>query len=475
MTGQEDPRGSRLSLSPEPIPGPVPGYVPRNPATPPPTQKLPTFRLNGWKTHINRSASTAYNKMLNPVKILFNKDVEAENEARRQKSRDFYAKKCNSAGSSLASLLTLDGEESRHEAAKTDARSNILNSNNTPPYSSPSLTALARHLKAKTGFFADVDPDEDEEVSLKDKRKKRASKIVEVEPRLSSAADLLHFHVEYDRLDNLEVYIGLHCFTNKALTMMHREGHLMKKEILWHNGKKHSVVDVNKMFGKEEDLLQLEWAYASSHYINFVRESCEGLAHRMQQHFEFWADHPDFTDNFKACLVTEIKMRQDYRLKPTIFRDTVYESQMLNAKALTLKWKMEEEMTNMRSHMDSLKRASNDDRGAGSSKKPRQSFQEGTGGQRTGPAVCLICGLSGHPFSSCSATKFADGSPLISRHDNNSLRIGGDCLCIKFNLSGQNDVCSQSQRERSRYFTHKCSFCGSFDHHAFLWLCRRPN
>ena len=58
-------------------------------------------------------------------------------------------------------------------------------------------------------------------------------------------------------LINLEVYIGLHCFMSKALTTMLHEGHMMKKENIWHNSKKHSVVNINSNFGKEEELSSL--------------------------------------------------------------------------------------------------------------------------------------------------------------------------------------------------------------------------
>ncbi|KAJ6570623.1 hypothetical protein DFH09DRAFT_1080179 [Mycena vulgaris] len=97
-------------------------------------------------------------------------------------------------------------------------------------------------------------------------------------------------------------------------------------------------------------------------------------------------------------------------------------------------------------------------------------FQGGAGGAAPAP-VCLVCARRGHLWKDCTATHFEDNGILycsVRAPDTRAVH-SHQTLCRAWNAKGAASNCSHDPALRA----HVCSYCGSRDHHAFAWSCRR--
>jgi hypothetical protein len=203
-------------------------------------------------------------------------------------------------------------------------------------------------------------------------------------------------------------------------------------------------------------------------------------------HFNFFNMQEDKISQYDAWKELELKLRREYRTEPTKFDITHY-AMKYEASKTTHELRLLIEKQNHlpiapkdpSTRKDSFFRPF---RGGKASGDHHQPFPQGSRQRHPGlthPVCCILCGELGHSVSKHyndgnSATKFPDGKPTWAKISDSSLcGPNGKELCINYNVSGGNAICSHPDGARA----HLCSYCGSKSHNVFAWICRRsrPN
>jgi hypothetical protein len=245
---------------------------------------------------------------------------------------------------------------------------------------------------------------------------------------------------------------------------------------------------------KEKDMYGGQWQEAAENYVTFV-ELIEGIgstaAKRWHAHFGFFTNVADAELNFPAIRATDIALRRRYISRPFTYDRENYQVEL--AKEVNL-LRIAEQVSRLEAKLagsggsasgsgsgsggassgslrgngfSSCGRSRGRGRGGGRGGAP---FQQGSSGDALA-VVCLVCTRRGHFYISCTATTFADGSPLHCVVHDRDIRTAGSqqTLCRIWNTRGASSNCSHDASAR----THACSLCGSKNHYAFSWTCRQ--
>ena len=238
-----------------------------------------------------------------------------------------------------------------------------------------------------------------------------------------------------------------------------------------------------KAFGDELSLDFGEWSEAAQNCFRFHqlqdRDGDMGpYASWWSSHFNFFNAQEDKISQYNAWKDLELKLRREYRTKPTKFDMNHYAMKYEAAKSTyELRLLIEKQNLPPANPKDVFPRKDaffRPSRG-GKSSGDHQPFPPG--GRQRHQVCCILCGESGHPVSKHyndgnTAIKFEDGKAIWAKVSNNSLATpNGKEICLNYNIRGPNATCSHADGAH----VHLCSFCGSKSHHAFAWACRlRP-
>ncbi|SJL01304.1 uncharacterized protein ARMOST_04624 [Armillaria ostoyae] len=188
----------------------------------------------------------------------------------------------------------------------------------------------------------EVADDSPQEVVEKQKRYFNYDDEVECQP--GSLVQFEGFHSELYRLADDKQYILLHLFTLANLIIIQRKGNtLPTKKIQYCDGTKVMMLDISMArFGKEQDLLELQWCDTTPYYIDFLislRSDTKDYANpawlkHWNDHFLFFHNLTDFSLIFNAILAMDIKLRIDYynSNKGFKFSQPYYASELASAK-----------------------------------------------------------------------------------------------------------------------------------------------
>ena len=240
-----------------------------------------------------------------------------------------------------------------------------------------------------------------------------------------------------------------------------------------------------KSFGEELSLDFGEWSEAAQNCFRFHQmQDKDGdagpYACWWSSHFNFFNSQEDKISQYNAWKDLELKLRCEYRTKPTKFDINHYAMKYETAKTThELKLLIEKQYSPPAPLKDAIPRKDGPFRPSSrGGKTPGDSHQQFPQGSKPcHPVCCILCGeldhaLSKHYNDRNAATKFADGKPTWAKISNGTLCApNGREICINFNVRGVVVICSHADGARA----HICSFCGSKSHYAFAWACRaRP-
>ncbi|KZT22151.1 hypothetical protein NEOLEDRAFT_1026796, partial [Neolentinus lepideus HHB14362 ss-1] len=116
-------------------------------------------------------------------------------------------------------------------------------------------------------------------------------------------------------------YLMLTLFTNEGLKMLAEQGDTMPRKKL---ASKVSIIDVSK-FKDESTLDESGFRQGVDGAMAVFSELGDGAyVKRFDDHWTWFFNLPDFTENFDAALETDIELRREYQIKPFEFDPVHY-------------------------------------------------------------------------------------------------------------------------------------------------------
>ncbi|RXW12108.1 hypothetical protein EST38_g13745 [Candolleomyces aberdarensis] len=186
-------------------------------------------------------------------------------------------------------------------------------------------------------------------------------------------------------------------------------------------------------------------------------------------------------DSFETALAFDIDMRMRYHRSAFSFSPERWQSELvffIQQREVRMRKDIqaEENRSRNRQQRDSNYTSSSGYGDSSKGKKPFRSEQAGGNGTAKVPA-CPICLTEGHRVGECTATKRSDGKPLYAKlaSDGKGLAavVGGALICLVWNIFGRaSPRCSEHGENPA---LHRCSACGSGDHHALSFACLKRN
>ncbi|KAK0421778.1 hypothetical protein EV421DRAFT_1915327 [Armillaria borealis] len=218
----------------------------------------PTIPLNQRKnkTHSDNENKACLATWSLLCKRAMNTLVKADNKDRLDK----HAEPGCSAASSLASLLTTEG--SQHTSTLPTSPQKF--------FDHISAGSGQDHSEVEGALLRIPVDNSPEDVTKKCKKIFNCSEKVERQP--GSSFQFEGYHAELYCLADTKQYIPLHLFTLTNIAIIHQEGDTLPMKKIQDRGHgKVMVLDVsNARFGKETDLMELQWQDASPRYVNFL-------------------------------------------------------------------------------------------------------------------------------------------------------------------------------------------------------------
>jgi hypothetical protein len=291
--------------------------------------------------------------------------------------------------------------------------------------------------------------------------------------------DLLHDLVRFG------VYIPLSLFTSPNLEILnssHATVLMRKTNPIVQGGKEPRILDseaFESAHGRELDLDRGQFTEAARNYVTFlelVHGADSEIVQRWHSHFGFFERAEHAQENFPAIRATDVALRKMYSTQPFVFDPPLYSRELDVAIQKLRMTELEARVASASSSRGSAAAAAGagarGGRGArgGARGAAPPPFQGGAGGAAPAP-VCLVCARRGHLWKDCTATQFEDNGALFCSVRAPDIRAvqSGQTLCRAWNAKGASANCSHEAALRA----HACSYCGSRDHHAFAWSCRR--
>ncbi|KZT20127.1 hypothetical protein NEOLEDRAFT_1182767 [Neolentinus lepideus HHB14362 ss-1] len=206
-------------------------------------------------------------------------------------------------------------------------------------------------------------------------------------------------HPEIKLLILHKQYLMLILFMNEGLKMLAEQGDMMPWKKL---ASKVSIIDVSK-FKDESTLDESGFRQGVDSTMAVFSELGDGAYVKcFDDHWTWFFNLPDFTENFDAALETDIELRQEYQIKPFEF-DPVHYNTCCRVKVADIQIRcmaqLERELHSSFASRPSGQGAgpsrgpappTNGRRGGGTGGTGGQRFQGGNGGASPAP-VCLIC------------------------------------------------------------------------------------
>lgn len=312
------------------------------------------------------------------------------------------------------------------------------------------------------------------------------------------------FHSLLFDLYTHDIYIPLSLFTSPNLELINSSSATLatRKLNALNPGQKQPIVLDTEAFEQkyqtEGALDRAQWIEAARNYVSFIEEASgdrnSAASTRWNAHFGHFEHVEQAQENFPAILTTDIRLRKKYISLPFVFDPVFYARDLDRAIADMRMGQMEARLgggSSSHSNAGGRGGASGGGNGGGRGAAPngnrggrgggtggggggRPPFQQGNGGDAP-PVVCLLCARRGHFWNHCPSTTFDDNTALfgVGRGADICSVRSGQALCRAWNAKGPTAACSHDPTQRA----HHCTFCGSRDHHAFSWSCRRnpPN
>ncbi|KAJ7125677.1 hypothetical protein C8R43DRAFT_715387 [Mycena crocata] len=328
---------------------------------------------------------------------------------------------------------------------------------------------------------------------------RKAAKRIRAEVNLQPGMSLpLAFHALLRDLYYRDIYIPLSLFTSANLEIINSSAATLTLRKI--NGpspgdKQPRILDTAAFEAAhlyEIDLKRGQWSEGSRNYVSFLVEvsgdPASPICARFHAHFGFFEHVEDAEENYPAILSTDIALRRKYATVPFMFSAPFYRTELEKA-VTSMHIKAVEKIATANTTSFQAAGPSNQtissggggghrggrgggrgrSNGGGFGARGGAPFQQGSGGDGPG-VVCLICSVRGHYWDHCRAE---DKSVFFSSPSGRDLVTkSGQALCRAWNAKGNTTSCSHDNQR-----AHLCSYCGSKDHHAFSWSCRRcpPN
>ena len=324
---------------------------------------------------------------------------------------------------------------------------------------------------------------------------------VSVEPGMVLAPSI---PVPYYELAKANFYMPLTMFTDDNLRWAHANMAKLKnmKNNNYKPGEK-GLLYVNvehERFAGEDRMEYILWIQAVPNFLRFALESrTDDIYHCwMDSHFSWVMTQANKGQlGWDIILDFDIHMRNRYRTEHVQFSGLLWDSELksivqsrilshpsMQSSSASGSQKNSGSRSSVSSFLPSLgwnrsRKDDRPDRNDNRSASPRaersssrffQPFRAGRTVDLT-QSVCLICARVGHDVKSCSSRKFPDGSPVISAFIGKCFVFvsSNKLICIDYNVSGKGDEC----RRHRQGALHECSFCGSSDHHALKFSCKK--
>ncbi len=181
--------------------------------------------------------------------------VKADNQDRLDK----HAETGRSPASSLASLLTTEGSQHTPTPPTSPKNSSTKFLQALAKITPKSKELISGFLGLKNKWPRDAVDNSPGDVTKKRKKIFNCSEEVKRQP--GSSFQFEGYHAELYCLADAKQYIPLHLFTLANIAIIHREGDTLPMKKIQDRGQgKVTVLDVsNARFGKETDLMELQW------------------------------------------------------------------------------------------------------------------------------------------------------------------------------------------------------------------------
>ena len=284
----------------------------------------------------------------------------------------------------------------------------------------------------------------------------------------------IHYFIQ--DLANAGEYCPLTLFSNLNTERLHREGHSLKRSKIHVNGVSHHLLDLSQ-FESELELDPLTWQESYQRYLTWIADIGDPQAlKRWTSHFTSLSKDEAVRKNFRAILEFDIETRQNYALRPHQHNQIEWEARLQKKKYATLQDAFFSERSTLPDrHVPPAHSARYEpyDRDSSSRRGKKthdsdSSFRDSSKPSKSADPLCIICGRSGHRFSTCSEETSAKGTQNFAKVTAGNLcrRSNGSQLCIGFNLNNPRRPCKREHSEQ-----HLCSFCGRAEHGALSRQC----
>jgi len=247
------------------------------------------------------------------------------------------------------------------------------------------------------------------------------------------------------------------------------------------------ILDIEKLEPTLGGELSLDYGLffqAAEQFYNFQSErDPNGVggswSNTVRKHFAFFQNQSDAEEYYASWKHPELRLRQERRTFNYAYDPTYYDSQYQQAKNNQIQNEaMKAELERRDAKLKFELKAAFTNSGSSNirlSSRDSRSFLPGSGGS-SAASYCLLCAEKGHQAHQHPADKhqFSDGKKLYAKIGADKKIVSPDNkeICISFNLRGKSGCTGFANHRNGPERIHACSYCGSFGHHAFAWICR---
>ena len=238
---------------------------------------------------------------------------------------------------------------------------------------------------------------------------------------------------------------------------------------------------------QEVSMSEVQWSFATRTMVIWAGEvkSDEVLKSWLLNHFKWVAGmRVSGKTDFDTALAFDIDMRTRYHRSPFAFTTERWYTEYIFFVQQREKARRDAQEDHYRNRQQQGGSHSNSSYAGGSSSsgdssKGRKSFRSGQAGGNGGEKTpgCPICLTEGHKVGDCKATKRADGKSLYAKltaDGKNLIAVaGGAFICLLWNIFGRSTP--KCDHHSNNPAAHRCSACGSGDHHALSYACLKRN
>jgi hypothetical protein len=445
------------------------------------------------KTHSDPVRVAEILKMDRIAKMLENADIKGRNMLRA------YRRKIEK-GKGTARSVTAEGSDTMAETGSGEISDDesiitVPEEANPPPPPRPEPTTIEGFLNAIASLASkrSASPPVGGDLISGSKRIRLAS-AVESTSGIGEIEEVTVPNEVWD-LHNSGCYTTLGLFTMESIRTLQDSAHTIKGVKapipLDAYGAKFGttrVINVNSPgLTQEHNMSEPQWGFASKTMTLWSKRVKSDLIlyNWLFNHFR-WTSATRLSSgiDFNTMLAFDIHMRKKYHRAPFAFSAQRWQMDLMffiQQREMEIRNRKDQETDSrsFRGRQDGQQGSSSSSYQTDSS-KGKKSFRSGqTGGNGGGnrPPTCTLCLTEGHKVGECRATKRVDGKGLYAKvsADGKCLLslVGNAVICLAWNIFGRASKACNSHDDNPA--AHRCSACGSPEHHALAFACLKKN